>query len=276
MSEQLVIAGFHRSGTSLAAGLLHHAGLFLGYELLDALPSNPYGHFEDVDVVRLHGGILADNDLTWLVGAPLLPVIRDERWRRMREIVERRNAENALWGFKDPRACLFMMPWKYLMPDMKVLLVYRHFADSTYSLAKRHSSDLFEGKGQEHLHLKLWREPDLALRMWVAHNDALISFARAYPEDTLTVSLEMIQNGFPVVEAVNRRWSPGLEDVPVGEVYDPGVTFKRPGKQPISDSRLIGRVGATWTALQELSRETEQIFLREEAVVPERLPRTRS
>ncbi len=61
MSDQLIIAGFHRSGTSVTAQLLHGAGLFLGYELLEALPSNPYGHFEDREVVELDRQILADD-----------------------------------------------------------------------------------------------------------------------------------------------------------------------------------------------------------------------
>ena len=51
---------------------------FSATSLLEALPSNPYGHFEDKEVVGLHNQILADNDLTWLVGEPLLPVVTGE------------------------------------------------------------------------------------------------------------------------------------------------------------------------------------------------------
>jgi len=258
LSKQLIIAGFHRSGTSLAASLAHRAGVFLGDDLLGVLPSNPYGHFEDVDVVRLHNDILADNDLTWLVGEPLLPVINEGRWGRLRSFVEGRSASHRLWGFKDPRVCLFMMVWKYLLPDTKVLIVYRDYADSSYSLAQRHSSDLLLGRGQTVMHRPFFTEPDLALRMWLVHNEYLLAFARAYPEDTMTVSLGMLQEGFPLVREMERRWSLGLvRDVPVGEVYDAGVTFKRPGKQPVSDRRLIPRLARTWEALEALSRETE-------------------
>lgn len=66
MSEQLIITGFHRSGTSTTAQLLHRAGLFFGYELLEALPSNPYGHFEDREVVNLHPQILAGDVWAWV------------------------------------------------------------------------------------------------------------------------------------------------------------------------------------------------------------------
>ncbi len=121
-----------------------------------------------------------------------------------------------MWGFKDPRACFFLVLWKYLLPDARVLLVYRHFSESTYSLSQRHSSDLFTGEGNAYIHERFWEEPDLALRMWLVYNNALLAFARAYPEDTLAVSLDMIRDGFPVVWAIERRWGLGLRDVPVG------------------------------------------------------------
>jgi hypothetical protein len=270
VSEQLIIAGFHRSGTSATAQLLQRAGLFLGYELLDALPTNPYGHFEDREMVTFHSQVLADNEQTWMVGEPLLPVIGPQRWQRMRGMIERRNSEHALWGFKDPRACLFLPAWKYLLPDAKVLIVYRHFSATTRSLGQRHSGDLFEGRGSGPLHRRFFRDPDLALRMWLVHNKALLRFARAYPGDTLTVSVDMIRDGFPLCWALNRRWRLGLDDVPTGEVFDSSVTIGRPSeKQPVSDRRLIGQVNATWRALEGLSRRTEGLLERGTTLVGE-------
>jgi hypothetical protein len=267
VSEQLIIGGFHRSGTSATARLLHQAGLFLGYELLEALPSNPYGHFEDKDIVDLHHQIFIDNDMTWLVGEPFLPVVSDIRWQQMRQIIERRNAEHGLWGFKDPRACLFLMLWKYLLPDAKVLLVYRHFSESTYSLSQRHSSNLLTGEANAYIHKRFWEEPDLALRMWLVHNNALLAFARAYPEDTLAVSLNMIRDGFPIVWTIERRWKLGLQDVPVGETYDPRITTRRARRQPVSDRRLIPKVDATWQALEDLGKKTQVMLAEKEAAV---------
>ncbi|CAN5538142.1 hypothetical protein BH24ACT22_BH24ACT22_15040 [soil metagenome] len=256
MSQQLIIAGFHRSGTSATAQLLHRAGLFLGHELLEALPSNPYGHFEDREVVNLHQQILIDNDRTWLVDEPLLPVVSTSCWQKMRQMIEHRNTEHRLWGFKDPRVCIFMMLWKYLLPDAKVLLVYRHFSESTRSLGKRHSSDLFSGKGNSLIHRSFWREPDLALKMWLVHNEALLAFAKAYPEDTLVVSFDMVRDGFPLIWAIKKRWGFGLEEIPVAEAFDPGATGGRSGRQPISDQRLIPRAEKVWRSLEELGAET--------------------
>jgi hypothetical protein len=259
LSNQLIVAGFHRSGTSLVCQLLHRAGLFLGYDLLKSAFSNLHGHFEDTEVLSVHQQILADNGRTWLVSEPFLPIITRSRWQDMERIIQRRNAEHELWGFKDPRACLFMMIWKYLLPNAKVLLVYRHFSDATYSLGRRQSTELLSNPtGPQRMYRRFWEEPDLALRMWLAHNEALLKFARAYPKDTLAVSLDMVRGGFPVVRAIKRCWGLGLNEVPVSEVFDPAVTDRRPGKQPISDRRLIGRVDATWQALEQLGRQTER------------------
>jgi len=267
LSDQLIIAGFHRSGTSAAARLLQRAGLFLGYELLEALPSNPYGHFEDREVVDLHQQMLYNNERTWLVDEPFLPVVNESHWQKMRQVVERRNTEHRLWGFKDPRACLFIMLWKYLLPGMKILLVYRHFSEVTRSLGERHSSELFLNRGNRLVHARFWEEPDLALKMWLAHNNALLAFARAYPEDTLALSMGMIRDGFPITWAIKQRWGLEIEDVPLGEAFNPGVVARRVGRQPVSDRRLADKVRATWRALEELRRRTEDVLVEEAAVV---------
>jgi hypothetical protein len=267
LSDQLIIAGFHRSGTSATARLLHRAGLFLGYELLEALPSNPYGHFEDRDIVNLHTRILADNDQTWAVAEPLLPVVQQQRWQLMRRIIDQRNSEHTLWGFKDPRACLFMMLWKHLLPGARVLIVYRHFSNSTYSLGLRHSSDMFLGSGSEHVHRRFWEEPDFALKMWLVHNKALLAFARTFPEDTMTVSFDMIRDGFPLVWALNRRWNLNLEDMPIAETFDQNISMRRVRRQPVSDAGLTGKVLETWRGLERQAGETEMLLEEELTVV---------
>jgi hypothetical protein len=269
LSDQLIVAGFHRSGTSLVSQLLHRAGLFLGHDLMGASFSNPHGHFEDIEVYDLHEQILADNGQTWMVSEPFLPLITESHWQRMEQIIQRRNAEHSLWGFKDPRVCLFMMVWKHLLPNARVLLIYRHYSDTTYSLGRRQSTELFSNpRGPARLYSRFWEEPDLALRLWLMHNELLLTFARTYPEDTLAMSLDMVQNGFPVIRAINQRWGLGLEEVPASQVFDPTVTERRPGKQPVSDRSLIARVDATWQALEELGMEAERMT--KEAPVAER------
>ena len=268
MSDQLIIAGFHRSGTSATARLLHRAGLFLGYELLEALPSNPYGHFEDREIVNLHTRILADNEQTWAVDEPFLPVVVQQRWQLMRRIIDRRNSEHRLWGFKDPRACLFMMLWKHLLPDAKVLIVYRHFSGSTYSLGQRHSSDMFLGRGSELVHRRFWEEPDYRAadvaraqqraarvrpRLSRRHHDRLAG----HDQGRVPGRLGPEPAGGDL----------GLEDVPVAEAFDQSISPRRIRRQPVSDLGADRKVRETWRRLEDLAGETEMLLGKEAPVV---------
>jgi hypothetical protein len=79
--------------------------------------------------------------------------------------------------------------------------------------------------------------------------------------------MAMIRDGFPITCAIRRRWGFELEDVPLGEAFDPGVVARRTGRQPVSDRRLIDRVEATWRALEELGQNVQNMLVEEAAIV---------
>jgi hypothetical protein len=252
----IVIAGFHRSGTSLTADVLHRAGVFLGSDLLGAKRSNPYGHFEDRAFIRLHQDILASAALGWQVDQPYIPNISPKHWRDMAALADSRMADYPTWGFKDPRACWFLAAWKHIIPSMKVVAVYRDAPSCVYSLERRQSLELFGQKGPEHLHRLFWEVPDHGLLMWVHHNRALIDYADAYPDDTLVVDIADIHDGFPLVDAVNTLWDMQLNSVRTFEAYDPAITQRRPTRQPVSNTETINLVMDTWGRLRRLSTRT--------------------
>ena len=253
------MAGFHRSGTSLTAQLLDRSGVFLGYRMLGQHRSNRHGHFEDREIVNLHGEILTDSGLTWQVDGSSMPVAGKVHRRRMREIADKRKDEQDVWGFKDPRVCLFMDEWKSLLPEARVLLVYRSFPESTHSLHRRAANGLHYGTGRPEFHRKFLETPDLAIKMWLVHNKALVDFARAYPEDVLAVSFDMLRGGFPLIRALNQYWGLTLKEVPTERVFDPDATAEPAGKQAVYDRKLIGEVLDTWRALEGLGRRTEEL-----------------
>lgn len=259
MSTQLLVAGFHRSGTSLTAQILHHCGLFLGERLMGAHSTNPHGHFEDEEIVELHDEILADNGLTWQVTGPPPPVVDESRRSQMREIIQRRQAGHEVWGFKDPRVCLFLNTWKELLPEARVLVVYRSFVEVISSLHKRHTDGILQQRGRQDLHRRFWEERDLALRMWLTHNRALLGFARAYREDVMVVSFEMLRQGFPLIGALNERWSIGLSESPEADLFDPSLAPRADIRHPVSNEEIIGEALDTWEALERLSRQTKEL-----------------
>ncbi len=221
--------------------------------------SQPQGHFEDREIKKLHDEILADNGVTWQLESGPLPVSGDGHRQSMREIANRREADRRMWGFKDPRVCLFLHTWKTVLPDAKVLLVYRHFAEVTRSLHQRAANGILCGIGRQDHHRRFWKVPDLALKMWLVHNEALIDFADAYPEDVLAISFDMLRRGFPLLDALNRYWGLALVETPTSDVFSPVASVDPPGVQLVSEEKLIGETLETWEALEQLGRRTGEL-----------------
>lgn len=260
MSENVIISGFHRSGTSLTAQLLHRSGLFLGDQLLGADFANVYGHFEDREIVRFHDEILTDNELTWQVDRPILPEVREPRRQQMQQIIKKREVEHEVWGFKDPRVCLFLDTWKNLLPNARILIIYRNPVETTSSLHKRAATGLLRGRGNQEFHSKFREVPDLALNMWLTYNNMLIEFAHRHPEDVLVISFDMLRREFPLISLLNQQWELGLEEIATSEIFDPDVTAESVSKQPVANAELISEALDTWNTLERLSRESEELL----------------
>ena len=62
-NKTLIIAGMHRSGTSLITHWLNECGLQLGDDFLGAGLGNVDGHYEDLEFLKLHEEILEANNL---------------------------------------------------------------------------------------------------------------------------------------------------------------------------------------------------------------------
>ena len=257
----LVIAGFHRSGTSLTAQLLHRAGLHLGDDLIGVNPSNPYGHFEDRDFVRLHDALLDDGGRTWHVDEPFTPSISLARWNQMASLADRRRVRHRLWGFKDPRSCFFLAAWRYLIPDMRTLIVFRDPRECAFSLERRHASELVRHTGPADLHRLFWERPDHALRMWAVHNEALVDFALSHREDTVVIAHADLGLGLPVVEMLEDRFELGLLPVRTLEVYDPTVTRARQSRQHVARQATVDRILRVWQDLQELADQDKRMYV---------------
>lgn len=244
----LIIAGFHRSGTSAVARLFHSAGLFLGDDLLGAEPSNPHGHFEDNEVISIHNDILEINGLDWKVDAPIDPYVSDEHWRRIDTFVRQRRNGAQPWGFKDPRVCLFLPLWQHVMPDAHVLAVFRRPGEAIRSLHMRHSRQHVLFGGREQPHTDFWTRQDLGVRMWLAYHRALLE---ALPTDDQVHFVEFGDREAVsgVVESVSTRFGLRLHE-PDGSVVDPQLGQTNVAPIQVVDQSLVSEVDAMWHVLQ--------------------------
>src|SRR5579864_2319823 len=166
----LVIAGMHRSGTSFLAALAGEAGFDLGARLLAAGPGNAGGHFEDLDFLELHDAALGARGAAALAVAPgfsFVPAAAEAA--AVQELLRERQAKPR-WGFKDPRATLFLDFWADRLPAARFLLLYRHPVEVLLSLLRRG------------LDLDAVAEPAAVLRCWEVYNERVLAFRRQRPE----------------------------------------------------------------------------------------------
>ena len=175
----LLIASFHRSGSSLVAQMFHAAGMHLGGRLLGAKPSNPYGHFEDTDVIRFHDGLLRQDGHAWYGDRGPVAAFHGSGQAWIAKYVAQKRMRHAAFGVKDPRLCLTIRHWQAALGRVKVVFVYRSAQESCLSLWSRAIEDYKEGKALA-LNRALAASPDHVARMY-AHNVAsFLSWHRAY------------------------------------------------------------------------------------------------
>ena len=199
----IIVTGMHRSGTSLVAGLLSKAGVAMGADLLGAGPGNANGHFENVDVIAFHRGLLQANNESvfgWTLSDTVAAApagsgtgsesgtrsesgtggFHSEDLKRGRELLQAISSSNPAerpWGWKDPRTTLFLPFWDAVAPDAVYIFVFRPMIEVADSLYRRGADcdAIFR------------EEPELAPKLWAHYNRQLIQFFDRHPGRCLLV-----------------------------------------------------------------------------------------
>jgi hypothetical protein len=183
----VVLTGMHRSGTSLFGRYLMASGVDLGDALIGPLPSNPYGHFEDLAFVELHEQALARS---WKH-----PRFSAEERAAARQLVEARKGRGLPWGWKDPRTCFFLSEWAELIPEAVFVLLFREPLQVVDSMCRRRERDTNSPEANSG-----------ALGSWIGHNRELLRFHRKQPERSLLVSVERaVRNPAGLAQALRER-----------------------------------------------------------------------
>jgi hypothetical protein len=149
----LIVLGSGRSGTSMAAGLFHKSGYFMGDNLYAGRAANPKGFFEDEEInginerilhqvlLRRPKGIIGNllfrkrlgEGHSWLARVPLgtpMPC-PSEVGERIRALTARKP-----FCFKDPRFSYTLPCWQPFLENARFLVIFRHPADTAKSVAK--------------------------------------------------------------------------------------------------------------------------------------------
>lgn len=212
----LIVAGMHRSGTSLLARLLREAGISMGARLMPAHKDNPQGYFENLDFVELHGKILSYHRTPpegWTLEANL-PVPDHLRQEALAAVA--RNEQAQPWGWKDPRTTLFLDFWASELPEARFVFVHRppwEVIDSLY----RRGDGIFQ------------MDPSLALHVWEHYNRLVFDFATKNPARSLLVGVHSLAHNWQecvrlVAEHLSVPVSPPQEFVVERGLLKRGIT----------------------------------------------------
>ncbi|MGB2926083.1 MAG: rhamnan synthesis F family protein [Limnothrix sp.] len=211
LSDQnmLIIAGMHRSGTSLTASLLQSSGLSIGDKLMGAYKGNPKGHFEDLDFVDFHQAVLDSQGVSpdgWTRQQSI--DVPDQYLATANQLITQRT-NKTIWGWKDPRTTLFLDFWKKTLPKAKFLLVYRSPWEVADSIFRRATDSTF------------FNNPALIMDIWQNYNTAILNFYEKHSSDCLLLNIEVvIQDWFSVIEKIQSKLNIELEVIDSQTIFD--------------------------------------------------------
>lgn len=120
-----VVLGMHKSGTTLVADLLHHAGIAM---VDGADPSRGYddgNKWERESTKQVNHAILGSAGAFSLETFGRRVHFGAAERARMREVIAACAARHADWGFKDPRTCLTYDLWAGELPPHRIVAVFR-------------------------------------------------------------------------------------------------------------------------------------------------------
>jgi len=176
----VAVVGMHRSGTSMVAALLHHAGLYLGPEdeLMPATPDNQDGFWENMRFVELNDEILSTLGGGW--DEPPAPFVMDgpglTAARLKAEALGHEFDLHRPWGWKDPRTTVLLPFWLDAFPDVRLVGCVRNPLEVALSLHRRNYFSYERG-------LTLWLDYNARLLKTAPPERLLLTHYEAYFAD---------------------------------------------------------------------------------------------
>ena len=229
-SQQIVILGFHRSGTSAISQYLSSCGLFLGNKLLGANVSNPYGHFEDEEFFDINVELLKKSNVHWLA-SDLRPIYPNEAiLARAYALSSSRNMDNQLWGFKDPRTCITLNMWHKVLSNPVYLVVLRNPDSCIESVIRRAQQDNEELKRNQQgykFNQLIIDNHNIVAQGYANYMHELLKFFNKGPHSSLVVNMEELKLEDSPAQDLNKVLrGKYLSEEKLGSTFDPSIFSK--------------------------------------------------
>ncbi|MCI0551346.1 MAG: glycosyl transferase, partial [Anaerolineae bacterium] len=158
----VVVLGMHRGGTSALTRGLVALGIELGDHLMSALPENPKGYWEDLDIQGLNVDLLSCLGHDWytldLISAADLASERAIAVRsRAIELLRQKTADTNIYGIKDPRIARLLPFWQSVFDHLRLEVGYVIAVRNPLSVAHSMKARM------------KWLEPEKSYYLWLEH-----------------------------------------------------------------------------------------------------------
>jgi hypothetical protein len=189
-SQGVIVAGMHRSSTSLVASVFARNGFWMAPDQLEAKPDNPKGYYEDAEMHRFHRQLLEHYETAWDLSPRLrelrgqILTIPDDLGPSARSLVDKYE-QHPRWVWKNPRATLFLEEWARLFPDATFVICVRSPAAVVDSMLRRRDRMRISNHRRFARTRRLFR----ALSIWRSYNAMALRFVQSHPDRCVVVAI---------------------------------------------------------------------------------------
>lgn len=202
----IVVAGMHRSGTSVLMHCCELLGVHVGQRLLGPREDNPKGFWEHAEVVAINEQVFRTFNLNsqdvlpfphhWHTHQTVVDLVA-----RLEAVLRNDLVGQRIWGIKDPRICRVFPIWEILFQRLATMPMFlipvRHPVEVCLSLAKRDFISMPRG-------MLLWMQYNLDIEFFTrGYPRAFVSFDRIFsdPVEMLVEAEKRLDIAFPVSAA---------------------------------------------------------------------------
>ena len=191
MDKPVLVLGMHKSGTTLVAEMLHHSGI----KMIEDDKAGGYDEgnkYERLSTNLFHKKLLRCENIKSIYLRDILDAssVEPDLWREGREIISSIQSRNKDWGFKEPRTLLAFDFWREVLPEFRVLCVFRDPVIVHKHYTKKKTK--FSGKGVA------------ALRAYAAYNRKMIQVLESKNIDGLAIEYSELMQGDKEIRKIEK------------------------------------------------------------------------
>ena len=175
-----IVLGMHKSGTTLVAKILHESGIPMGRfdETLGYDEGNKYERLETHDLnIEMLGYDYDEFSLNILKVIKDPAEVKPETLDKMKDSIESATRRYPDWGFKDPRTCLTYPVWKVLIPQRKLVIIFRDPMELWLHYKPKHFLRSVQS------FVVCWK----AIQAWFIHNSEILKILQAGGEEVFVM-----------------------------------------------------------------------------------------